>query len=386
LKLFITPKKSTITLSDNLEIKFTEFKGTFDRLSYIKRYANSSDPQKRQRATVYYKALFGKDVIDLKDVKRHSHYLARQIKDTIEPVTIRRNRLDLQENPNYRDEIKELSKVKDPAEWFFALSQEQSRFYDRVINGYFALPDEGGLFKGAIYRPFIYKVGIDAFNDLEREENFQYIQQFNLYDFMRRLLVKRFESSFGAFRQSLENFKEITEVVLSFIEKTGRYILDRQLLEKIYDKDIEEIEEDLREYAERIKRKEYPKNHEIYELNKFKDRDKFLSHIESDRKLFEDLLRELDSLNLISHDPKVERLTENLKEIINQRLGKGESQRKAVVFSEYIDTVKYLAPILEEEFNHRVLVVAGDLTKSKTGEIYRNFDASLPPEKITDCP
>ncbi|MFN3481100.1 MAG: hypothetical protein ACK415_12060 [Thermodesulfovibrionales bacterium] len=36
-----------------------------------------------------------------------------------------------------------------------------SIFYDRVINKYFALPEGGGMFKGAIYRPFIYKVGLD---------------------------------------------------------------------------------------------------------------------------------------------------------------------------------------------------------------------------------
>lgn len=321
------------------------------------------------------KTLFGKDVIDLNAVKRRSHYLARQIKDTIEPVTIRRNRLDLQENPYYRDEIKELSKVEDPIEWFFELTKEQSEFYDRVINNYFALPDEGGIFKGAIYRPFIYKVGVDAFDELKGEESFQYITQFNLYDFMRRLLVKRFESSFGAFRQSLINFRDITEIVLSFIKKTGKYILDRKLLERIYDKDIDEIEEELKNYAERIKNGEYPKNHEVYEIEKFKDRDRFFSDIQSDKELFENILKELEELNLIIHDPKADRLIE----AVGNRL-KAEPERKIIIFSEYIDTVKYLAPILKERFN-RILVVAGDLTKSKTTEIYANFDASYPEEK-----
>jgi len=371
LKFFITPKRSTITLTDDLELKFTEFKGIFDRLSYIKRYALSSDIKKRQRAMSYYKALFGRDSFDISDVMGRAHYLARQIKDTIEPVTIRRNRLDLQENPYYRDEINELSKVEDPQEWFFELTKEQSQFYDRVINHYFALPEDGGRFSGAIYRPFIYKVGIDAFDKLAREENFQYIQQFNLYDFMRRLLVKRFESSFGAFKQSLINFKDITDKVLSFIEKTGKYILDRQLLEKIYDKDINEIEEELKAYIEKIKNNEYPKNHEVYEINKFKDKDIFLSDIYNDKNLFEEILKELDTLNLVIDDPKVERLIEGISTSL-----KKEKERKIVIFSEYIDTIKYLTPILKKRFNDRVLVVAGDLTKSKTKEIYANFDAS----------
>ncbi len=376
LKLFVTPKKSTITLTDDLENRFTEFKGIFDRLSYIKRYKDSSDPKKQKRALSYYKALFGKDKIDPYQVQKRTHYLAKQIKDTIEPVTIRRNRLDLQENPCYHNEIQELSKVEDPEEWFFELTEEQSQFYNKVINYYFTLPENGGKFKGAIYKPFIYKTGLDSFDDLAREENFQFIQQVNLYDFMRRLLVKRFESSFGAFEQSLKNFKEITEIVQKFIQKTGKYILDRQLLERIYEKDIDEIEEELKTYANRIKNGEYPKNHEVYKVDKFKNKDRFLSDIESDKKLFEDILEELERFNLIQQDPKAEKLIEEITSKLQ-----AESERKIIIFSEYVDTVKYLDRKLKDKFKKRVLVVAGNLTKSKTKEIYANFDASYPEDK-----
>ncbi len=381
LKLFITPKKSTITLTDDLESKFTEFRSIFDKLSYIKRYANSPDPKKAQRAVSFYRALFGKSEINLSEVKDRAHYMARQIKHTIEPVTIRRNRLDLQGNPYYRNEVRELSRVEDPVEWFYELTKEQSVFYDRVINEYFALPEDGGLFKGAIYRPFIYKVGIDAFDDLAREENFQYIQQFNLYDFMRRLLVKRFESSFGSFRQSLENFRDITSTVLGFIRKTGRYILDRQLLMRIYTEDMETIEDELRQYAERIKKGEYPKHHEVYEVDKFKDPERFLSDIESDRALFEKILEELEGLALVKHDPKAECLIKNLKfQISNLKSPKP----KAVIFSEYLDTVRYLEPLLQDAFSGRVFVVKGDLTRTKTREILANFDASYPEDQQAD--
>ncbi|MBE7548265.1 MAG: hypothetical protein HS127_14415 [Planctomycetia bacterium] len=114
------------------------------------------------------------------------------------------------------------------------MTKEQSAFYDRIIRDYFGDPDEGGRFNGAIYRPFEYKTQRDkiAGEKLTEKENFQYIQQRNLYDFMRRLLVKRFESSFGSFRQSIENFRKITENISRFIEKTNRYILDRSLWKK----------------------------------------------------------------------------------------------------------------------------------------------------------
>ncbi len=378
LKLFITPKKSSITLENNLVDKFRAFKGVFDRLAYIKKYWNSPNEYKRKKAESYYEGLFGERIINLSKVKQRSHYLARQIRDVIEPVTIRRNRLDLQNNPLYKDEVKNLSKLKDPKEWFFELTKKQSEFYDQIISHYFGDPDEGGLFKGAIYRPFEYEVEREkvAGEKLTEKENFQFQQQRNLYDFMRRLIVKRFESSFGAFEQSIKNFKEITKIVLAFINKTQRYILDRLLLEKIYDLDLEQIEEYLKDYSEKIRNGDYPKNHKIYELDKLKYKDDFLAHINDDLTLFDNILKELSVLDLVKNDPKSDCLLRNIKDVLKQKPNKGEPKRKIVVFSEYLDTVKYLEPILKKQFGERLLVIGGDLSTSKIIHLNKNFDAS----------
>jgi len=242
LSLFITPRKSTITLEDSLVDKFRTFRTVFDRLSYIRKNYNSSDKSKREKVNYYYKALFGEEFNQnkaLSNVKERSKYLAKQIRNVIEPVTIRRNRLDLLNNPYYKVEVKNLSKVKDPEEWFFALTKEQSEFYDMVIKYYFADPDEGGKFKGAIYRPAEYeKERKDVDEDkLSESERFEFYSQYNLYNFMRRLLVKRFESSFGSFEQSLKNFRRITDSYFKdLLKKQGKFILDRSLIDKIYEK------------------------------------------------------------------------------------------------------------------------------------------------------
>lgn len=378
LKLFITPKKSTITLENNLVDRFKSFKGTFDRLGYIKKYWNSTNASKRTKAQGYYEGFFEGKSIDLKKVAQRSHYLARQIRDVIEPVTIRRNRLDLANNPFYKEEVNQLSKVADPKEWFFELTKEQSDFYDMIIKEYFGDPEDGGVFMGAIYRPFEYEVEKDKIKGekLSEKENFQFVQQRELYDFMRRLLVKRFESSFGSFEQSIRNFKRVAENALTFINKTGEYVLDRSLLEKIFDLDMDEIEKELAQYAEKITKGEYPKNHKIYKLNEFKYKDEFISHIKADLALFDTILKQLASLDLVKNDPKTACLLANVKDVLKHKPGKGDLKRKIVIFSEYVDTVKYLEPVLKKQYGEKLLVIAGDLSSHKIAQINKNFDAS----------
>ncbi len=283
--------------------------------------------------------------------------------------------MDLQSNPFYKDEVQNLSKVNDPKEWFFELTKEQSDFYDTVIKEYFADPDEGGKFKGAIYQPFLYEAAKEkiATEKLSERESFEFIQQRNLYDFMRRLLVKRFESSFNSFEQSLKNFKHITKSVLEFIEKTGKYTLDRGLLERIYDKDLDEIEIYLKEYSEKLNGGVYPKNHKIYKLSDFKYRNEFIEDINSDLKMLDEILKSLHELNLVKNDPKTNCFIRNLKFQLEK-----EPKRKIVIFSEYVDTVNYLKYILDKDFPDRVLVITGDLTSKKIKEINKNFDASYP--------
>jgi superfamily II DNA or RNA helicase/HKD family nuclease len=374
LKLFISPKKSSITLENNLVDQFKSFKGFFDRLGYIKKYKNSNDNAKRNKATTYYKAMFGEEKIDLKKVTDRARYLAKQIRNVIEPVTIRRNRLDLTNNPFYQKEVNDLSKVTDPQEWYYSLNKEQSEFYNQIIGDYFGDPDDGGRFKGAIYRPFEYEQGVKE--EMSEEDNRQFQQQRNLFDFMRRLLVIRFESSFGSFEQSIKNFKRVAINCQKFINRTGEYILDRALLEKIYELDADEIEKYLVEYEEKISKGEYPKNHKRYKVKDFKYKDEFKDNLEADIQLFDDILKKLSQLDLVQNDPKTKCLIDNIKNEFAKKPGKNEPKRKIIIFSEYVDTVLYLEKALDKQFGKKMLVVAGDLPQSRILSINKNFDAS----------
>ncbi len=390
LNLFVVPKKSTITLNTNLVDTFREFNKIFESLAYIKKNCSSSDTYKMNRAIELYKMLFNELTVDLKKVKQRSEFLAKQIRDVIEPVTIRRNRLDLQKNPDYSQEVKELSEVENPIEGFYELSPEQSRFYDRVIKEFFADPNEGGKFTGAIYRPFEYEEGIVYTEDeklvVDKEKNRELLQQRNLFDIMRRLIVKRFESSFGAFQKTIETFIKINNDVLKFIAKTGNgnvfkgeYILDRDLLENILELDNDEIEKHLVEYEELIKKGEYPKKHKRYRIENFKQKERFIKDIQSDIALFEKIIEELGKQKLVENDPKALKLYECVTAEISKKPSKGEPSRKIVIFSEYADTVKHLKQKFDEfdkKLSERTLVVSGSLPQSKLKEIIENFDAS----------
>ncbi len=363
LKLFTTPKKSSILMGENIQAKFKDFAGEFNELAYIKKYYKNS--QKEEEVKKRYKRLFNEEFSEenLEKVDRRIKRIAKEIREIIEPVVIRRNRLDLKKNPDYEEEIKQLPKVNDPEAIFFELTQDQSRFYDYVIEC-FRDPEEGGRFTGAVYRPYYYRKGQEG-------DNFEAESQTNLFNFMRRLLVKRFESSFGAFRQSLENFKEFMEKTRDFIQKHNMYIMNRSILEDLYEKDPEDIEQEL---SKLLDDKEKAKNVYKYVLDKSFKKDDFIKDIEKDVKLFANLIERLEDLRLAQDDPKLGKLVEKLRELLK------DPQRKVIIFSEYLDTVKYLKEKLECFFPGDVLAVDKNLDERLLGEIYQYFNANAQKE------
>lgn len=370
LKLFIIPGRSGITIEDNMEATFRAYEYRFKNLSYITKNYKSTDPKKRKKAESYYVKFFGLQLpVDITLVKNETRELADNIKSIIAPVVIRRNRIDLKTDHQYSKEIKALSEVDDPKELFFSLSEKQSEFYDKVINSYFG---ENGVFTGAIYQPFVYEKVIEDEENLDEAGNRAFQQQRNLFDFMRRLLVKRFESSFGAFYESIKRFERIHRVVQEFIRKTkGKYILDRHLIEAIYKDSEEEIEQALQEFEESLANKQTGKNNRIYQVNKFERKEEFHEHVENDRQLFDKILDEIEKLHLVENDPK----RANVIEAIEEVLQKEKQQRKVIVFSEYVDTVEHLEPYFKKELGERVLVCNGTVNKTMAQALYANFDA-----------
>ncbi|MGC9081483.1 helicase-related protein, partial [Sulfurihydrogenibium sp.] len=376
IKLFQIPKKSTLTLDGKAAYRFKDYENEFSDLVYIK----TNYKKKKDKAKKLYKEIFGYETIDLKEVERRLKKLSKEIKNFIQPVMIRRNRLDLKNNPIYSKEIKDLPKVEDPIEVFYELNKKQSEFYDKVITKYFG---EKGEFTGAIYVPYRYKEG---FREQEEEkEDFIAISQENLRNFMKRLLVKRFESSFGAFKQSIENFLKVYEKAKKFIERTGFYILDRKLLDLSQEMNDDELLEELIKRLETLENQskdiqkiKLSKDYYVYDLMEFEEKEKFLKDIDKDIELFKKILQEMEKLKLLEEDPKAEALIKYIEETLNK---KENPKRKIIIFSEYRDTVKYLKEKLKK---FRVLTVEGHISHNLIKTIKKNFDASLDKEDWED--
>ncbi len=382
LSLFIVPKKSNITLSSNLVDLFRFYNNLFKELAFIKKNLQSKESKKRQDAQKKYEAIFGEKAVNISKVTGRATLLSKQIREVIEPVTIRRNRLDLQNDPDYKEGVKELSKVDNPKEWYFKLSIKQSEFYDRVIEEYFTDDDKiKDRFKGPIYKPYKYEGNKKDESKLSRQEQIDQLSQDNLYDILRRQMVKRFESSFGAFAQTIVNIRNSYERIKVFIQKSnGRYVLNRKLINKSYIDDPEVIDEILKQFAEDNKDNDNKKSI-IYKVNEFSFREEFFRDIESDIKLFNKIIKEIDALQLVKNDPKKQALLENVDKFVKTKPNKGEPDYKVVIFSEYADTVKYLEPELTAHFNQRVLVISGGISKHHLDEINTNFDAAFSKNK-----
>ncbi len=128
LKLFLPPKKCPLVLDGNMEADFWDYNETFRMIGFVLK--NMKTAEKYEEVCRMLKKLgiaLTPEEGNFKKIKKElgtrSAEVARKMRGIIEPVTIRRNRLDLKGNPDYAREITTLSTVCPPAEQFYFLSE-----------------------------------------------------------------------------------------------------------------------------------------------------------------------------------------------------------------------------------------------------------------------
>lgn len=357
IRLFQITAKSTIRTVDNLSYQFRELIKEFKKIREGQRKKTKSDVQ----------------------VKNEIDVLADKIRDILSPLIIRRSRIDLDLIEEYKEDLKHqkisFPKVNDPEVLEYKLGSLTELYIDTFFK--IAPGEEGKGFLGARYMPAVYIKNIEKYKEKISDEfddvNLFKQSQRNIADFMKHLLVRRFESSIDAFYISLDNMIHSSEYVKEWYERLGKVPIYKKgnlpSIEELFDIEGEEAEIDI----EKINFDE--------QLSKFIEKGLFLiDKKELSVNFIRDLEKDISLLKSIKKawfgngypdDPKLI----DFKTILKKKL-KGMPSRKIIVFTEFGDTAAYLYEQLKNEFRvFKYSAKDASLTNKET--IRRNFDAGI---------
>lgn len=299
---------------------------------------------------------------DLKAVQAGVKKIYERIRTkVIEPLIVRRTRTDLLVHKQYSEDLEnqgiKFPIVKEPKKIFYQLEPHLEALYDKTI---FVLSDET---QGLTYNRY------RAIGFLKQPKKSKYKQadmiSGQLARIMKTLLVKRIDSSFFAFKQSLERFMLATKAMVTMFENGKIYIAPNL---PVSDMINEGKEEELLNLI--IEKSMEDPTIEICEPDDFEYN--FLPGLKNDYELLKDLNNDWKK---ITEDPKLEVFVEYLKNTLLSK--KINPQSKLVVFSESKETTDYLFKELTKQVSYRILAVDSDSRKDKMPIIRQNFDANL---------
>lgn len=323
-----------------------------DILSQIKLF------QKGKRSTIpnvpnleaFFSAL-DKKIKDLDRLKDREQYItiakenAKEIRDKVlKYLMVRRTRSEIVKyfGEDLKKQGMKFPDVVDPDPVYYELNEKEDEIFSKTVE---LITKK---FRYARYMPMLYYKGEIS----QPEEQ----GQKNMGRFMKILLVKRLESSFYAFRNTVRRFISSYEFFLKEFDRGNVYVSKKhiykifELLECDDDEAIQRlIEEDkARKYAASGFRKE------------------FKADLESDL----NTLREIESLwRNIDRDPKLLEFVSRLK---SESVLK---ENKLIVFTESKETADYLAAELEKRIKEPILSFSGASSRSMREDVIENFDA-----------
>lgn len=320
IKLFQNTKKSTIPNVPNLE-------SFFGRLEQkIKKLDRQKDREKYMQTA-----------------KEN----AREIRESVlKYLMVRRTRKEIE---NYfADDLKnqklKFPEVENPEPAFYQLNEEESEVFNKTIELI------ARKFRYARYMPMLYYKGEDKPDQLEIQS------QKNMGRFMKILLIKRLESSFYAFRNTVDRFISYYDLFLKEIEEGNVYV-SKKYANKIFELLDNDDEGAIQKLLETDKARKYPT----------KD---FTDGLKMDLENDISILRQIQELwRGVKRDPKLLSFVELLstRPVLKKN--------KLIVFTESKETAEYLAKNLEKKFPNEVLAFTGASSVVTREKVIENFDA-----------
>jgi superfamily II DNA or RNA helicase len=325
IKLFQNSKKSTIPALPNLEAFFGSLE---NRLKEIDRHENSKE----------YIEMSKNNAKDIRE-KVLKYLMVRRTRKEIETYFAK----------DLNKQGLKFPEVANPEAIYYELTEDEDRIFNKTIE---LIAQK---FTYARYTPMLFYKG-------DKISAFEKTQQKNMGRFMKILLVKRLESSFYAFQNSIHRFIHTYETFIDQFDKGHVYVSKKysnKVFEYLDDEDLEQVQRLIDE--EKV---------ESYDSSEFE--------AEFKQNLVEDLktLREISTLwNDIHSDPKLDKFIEVL---LTDPILK---ENKLIVFTESKETASYITKNVQEKYATDVLLFSGGSSASTRDEVINNFDAKARTKK-----
>ena len=286
----------------------------------------------------------------------------------VEPLIVRRTRTDINGNEEYKKDLESqgirFPVPKSPYKIYYQLDAQLEALYDKTI---IYISDQ---INGLNYYRY------QAIKYLKPHKKSKYKKADNistqLASIMKTLLVKRIDSSFFAFKQSLKRYYEANKVMLDMFENGTIYIAPNLKVNELLSEGKEE------ELLKLIDEARYTDpTIEICTPDDFVEG--FEDGIRADNAILKELV---DMWDAIDSDPKLDIFIEYLN---NHLLDKSiNDEKKLVVFSESKETVDYLYKNLNDNGFDKIMTVQSDNRDIQMPKLKENFDANHKGEKKND--
>ncbi|MBQ7414796.1 MAG: SNF2/RAD54 family helicase [Prevotella sp.] len=305
---------------------------------------------------VEFRKMRKQEQFDIKQFKK----LAERVRDrVIKPLTVRRTRTDIEGVPRYHQDVNGFPKVAKPIKKEYELNDHLAKLFKEAMQ----ILDKHLTY--ARYQAIAYLKPEASYGLYDNAE----VISRSLAGIRKNGLVKRLESSFYAFRKSLENFRQANENMLTMWENDKIFIAPDMDINQLYALGYtdDEIEEKLNEKAE-----VNPKN-AVFKRDDFQP--EYIDMLHKDQQLLDEMWLEWEYIS-DDDDSKFVKFDDLLKHELFKKEHNPEG--KIVVFSESVDTVDYLARRIGRK---DVLVISSQNRSQLFKTIRENFDANWKQKK-----
>ena len=323
-------------------------------------------------------------------------------KRVLDNLVIRRTRTDLKLHYTEDADRLRFPTVVGPHKLEYQMGKNvRELFIDTMTK---ILPDDPEVPDGKQHIGYYRYMAIGYLKDAEDKRRYEYrnldVERIGkqLARIMQILLVKRLESSFVAFKESLHNLCQYTKNMIDMLEYDGGkgavYIcpsdsIDVNAVFAEHNGDIEAVIKTLDKKIAKIEDEKERQKNRRYDTADFGS--KYIERLREDYDLLTEMCKKWDNLK---YDPKMDCFKRKVAEelmadgINNPDRSKGD-EKKLVIFTEAIATQKEIAEYLEEArdeigFKGDVLTVSAENRNDMRNKIRANFDAKYEGEEKND--